>query len=145
MTTQMPPPANQPQFEKSLEEVIDDLGIYPVDAFAFLQEGLSFAVQRAHGEKARDSTAHRHVSGKQLCHALRELALHKWGRLARLVLERWGITCTMDFGRMVFAMVQANLMQKTDDDSLEDFRNVFDFECAFEQAYRISPTCGVST
>lgn len=137
MADKMPPPANQPKFEKSIEEVIEDLGVYPVDAFAFLQEGLSVAVQRMHGARARDESVSRHVSGKQLCHALRDLALQKWGRLAGTVLARWGITCTMDFGRMVFAMVDASLMQKTDEDNLEDFRSVFDFEYAFERAYRI--------
>ena len=34
-------------------------------------------------------------------------------------------------------MVDAGLMQKTDDDSLEDFRNVYDFKAAFETEYRI--------
>jgi len=136
----MPPPANEPKFEKSLEEVIDELGVYPVDAFVFLQEGLSFSVQRAHGARARDKTVNRHVSGKQLCQGLRDLALQKWGRLARTVLAKWGITCSMDFGRMVFAMVEAGLMQKTDDDTVEEFRNVFDFEYAFERAYRIPMT-----
>jgi uncharacterized repeat protein (TIGR04138 family) len=28
-------------------------------------------------------------------------------------------------------------MQKTDDDSLEDFRNVYDFRTAFEAEYQI--------
>ena len=34
-------------------------------------------------------------------------------------------------------MVDGGLMQKTDDDNLEDFRDVFDFKHAFEAAYRI--------
>jgi outer membrane receptor protein involved in Fe transport len=46
-------------------------------------------------------------------------------------------TGTYDFGRIVFAMVESGLMQKTDDDSIEDFRNVYDFKTAFDAGYRI--------
>jgi len=134
----MPPPANQPQSEKSLDDVIDELGVYPVDSFVFLQEALSFTVQRTHGARARDNTINRHITGRMLCEGLRDLALEKWGFLARTVLARWGINCTMDFGRMVFAMVEAGLMHKTDQDSIDDFRNVFEFEAAFEKSYSIS-------
>ena len=58
--------------------------------------------------------------------------------LARTVLARWNIRRTYDFGRIVFAMVDNGLMQKTEEDSIEDFRDVFDFKHAFgEHAYRI--------
>ena len=57
--------------------------------------------------------------------------------LARTVLRRWNITSTLDFGRMVFAMVDGGLMQKTEEDSVEDFRNVYDFRNAFESDYHI--------
>ena len=68
---------------------------------------------------------------------LREFALQRWGLMARTVLQRWNITSTFDFGRIVFAMVENDLMQKTDEDSIEDFRNVYDFKTAFEADYPI--------
>ena len=43
----------------------------------------------------------------------------------------------MDFGRIVFALIEAGQMQKTDEDTIEDFRNVYDFKTAFETDYRI--------
>jgi uncharacterized repeat protein (TIGR04138 family) len=57
--------------------------------------------------------------------------------MARTVLRRWNITGTLDFGRIVFALVEAGHMQKTDDDTLDDFKNVYDFRNAFESRYRI--------
>ena len=120
-----------------MQQVVDDLGLYPPEAYAFIQQGLSYTVQRVHG-KVKDPKASRHVNGADLCEGLRELALQQWGRLARTVLRRWNVTSTLDFGRIVFAMVEAGLMQKTDDDTLEDFRNVFDFRAAFESDYQIS-------
>jgi uncharacterized repeat protein (TIGR04138 family) len=131
------PPSDKPTKEKSVQQVVEDLGLYPPEAYAFIQQGLSFTVQKLHGN-VKDPKASRHVSGTDLCEGLRELALSQWGRLARTVLRRWNITTTLDFGRIVFAMVEAGLMQKTDDDSLEDFRNVFEFRTALENEYQIA-------
>ena len=57
--------------------------------------------------------------------------------LAGIVLKRWNIFSTLDFGRIVFAMVDNGFMQKTDNDCLEDFRGVYDFKSAFESGYKI--------
>jgi uncharacterized repeat protein (TIGR04138 family) len=57
--------------------------------------------------------------------------------MARTVLRRWGITSTLDFGQIVFALIQADQMQRTEEDTLDDFRNVYDFRTAFESGYRI--------
>ena len=135
------PPKNDPvkprkEKEKSLQQVADDLGIYPVEAYEFIQHGLSFTVQKVHAG-VTSPKANRHVTGRDLCHGLRDFALSRWGFLARTVLRRWNITSTLDFGRIVFALVEAGQMQKTPDDTIEDFRNVYDFRTAFEVGYRI--------
>ena len=131
----MPPP-KEPKRQKSLQQLIDEVGIYPPDAYKFVQEGLGYTVQKVHGPQAKPD-ANRHVSGEQLCEGLREFALNRWGMLARTVLRRWNITCTLDFGRIVFALIQIGHMQRTPDDSLDDFENVYDFKTAFESGYRI--------
>ena len=110
--------------------------MYPPPAFEFIEEGLRFTVQKIHGATV-DPNVSRHVSGQQLCEGLRELSLTKWGLLARTVLSRWNITSTVDFGRMVFALIQEGQMQRTDEDTLNDFRNVYEFRKAFDSGYRI--------
>lgn len=111
---------------------------YPLDAFLYIQRGLDFTVRRLHGESdpleesfedAADSS--RHVSGQDLCRGLRDFAISEYGLLARTVLGRWHITSCRDFGEIVFAMVEGGLMHKTDDDTIRDFLNVFDFSTAF--------------
>jgi uncharacterized repeat protein (TIGR04138 family) len=76
----------------------------------------------------------RHVGGQELCWGLRDYALEKWGLMARAVLKHWGIRSTLDFGQIVFAMVASGFMQKQPGDSIDDFRDVFDFREAFDQA-----------
>ncbi|HEY8666136.1 MAG TPA: Minf_1886 family protein [Tepidisphaeraceae bacterium] len=121
---------------KDIDQIVDELGLYPIEAFAFVQRGLSYTVNKIHGRE-KDPQADHHVSGQDLCEGLREFALAQWGLLARTVLLRWGITSTLDFGRIVFAMVDNGLMSKTEQDTIEDFRQVFDFRNAFDANYRI--------
>lgn len=117
---------NEP--EKAMEEVIRADGRYPMEAYAFLHEGLNTAVQETHGEDV--ALGQRHVTGKQICMALRKLAMERWGLLAATVLARWNIHATIDFGNMVYLLIENDFMRKTEEDSLEDFRDVYDLETA---------------
>jgi len=114
---------------------------YPVDAFLFVQQGLDYTVRDMHGEFDEDCEHYppdRHVTGRQLCHGLRRFAVHQYGMLARTVLKRWRITSCEDFGQIVFAMVDAKLMHKTDNDNLEDFKGVFAFDEAFVPQFSLA-------
>ena len=133
------PPAEPRPPEKPLQQVVEEVGLYPVEAFEFVQQGLSYTVQKLHGE-TKDEKTSRHVTGQDLCDGLREFALMNWGLLARTVLARWNVRKTIDFGRIVFALVDNGYMQKTEDDTLDDFRDVFDFKKAFENYKIESPT-----
>jgi uncharacterized repeat protein (TIGR04138 family) len=130
------PPTEPAEPEKKLQDIVDEVGLYPIAAYEFLQEGLSYTVSKVHGEVTEPNVS-RHVGGKDLCEGLRERALQKWGLMAGTVLKRWNICRTLDFGRIVFALVDSGYMQKTDDDTLDDFRDVYDFKTAFEAGYRI--------
>ncbi|MBM4184676.1 MAG: hypothetical protein FJ207_10780 [Gemmatimonadetes bacterium] len=79
--------------------------------------------------------APRHVTGKELAGGVRELALERFGPIARTVLQHWGIHDTDDVGRVVFAMVEQGILIKQEEDQLEDFTGVFDFEEAFDLNY----------
>lgn len=136
----MPPskdPAKQPQAQQKLRTPMLEYGAYPPEAYDFVQQGLSFTVQQIHGRTAAKPRASRHVSGQQLCEGIRQYALAQYGMLAATVLRLWNINSTLDFGRIVFALIEAGHMQKTDEDTIEDFRNVYDFKAAFETEYNI--------
>lgn len=123
----------------TLQEIAQAVGTYPVEAYEFVYRGLSLAVQQVHGpDAANREDANLHVTGQQLCNAMRDLALQEWGLLARTVLKRWNINSTFDFGKIVYALIEYGAMQKTDQDSIEDFRDVYDFSTAFESEYRIN-------
>ena len=113
-----------------MEDVIREDGRYPPEAFSFLHDGLTRAVETIHGGETPEG-GQRHVSGKELCEAIRDLAIERWGLLAPIVLGKWNIHETIDFGQMVYLLVENQYMRKTDEDSIEDFRDVFRFDRAF--------------
>jgi uncharacterized repeat protein (TIGR04138 family) len=134
------PPTGKVDKQLTLDSVVDDLGIYPIEAYQFVQQGLAYTVNRVYGAAAKPGLC-RHVTGQQLCHGLRELACKQWGYMAQTVLKRWNITRTHDFGRIVFSLARHHVMATTAEDTIDDFREVYDFTKAFESAYRISTKC----
>lgn len=132
------PPQDGPT--KTYEQIVEEVGLYPIEAYQFVSEGLHYTVEKLKGAAPQPPQGSRHVSGQELSHGLKEFALQQWGLMARVVLERWNITRTEDFGRIVFALVENGWLSKTDEDSLEDFKNVFDFRSTFDKDYRIG--CG---
>lgn len=121
------------QEPRSLEEVMESLVVYPLEAYEFVQSGLTWTVTRVHEKTPEGESLH--VTGRQLSEGLREYAWSRWGLMARAVLERWNITSTLDFGRIVYALIEAGVLSKTESDRLEDFKSVYDFR-TLETQYR---------
>lgn len=96
---------------------------YPLEAYQFVYEALAYAIEKI-GKK-------RHVAGRELLEGARELGLLRFGPLAKMVFNCWRVHRTEDFGRIVFNLVDAGLMSKTEADSPRDFEAGFDFEEAF--------------
>ena len=67
---------------------------------------------------------------------MRVHALELFGPLAGQVWRSWGIQTTLDWGHIVFLLVEARLLNRQDSDSLEDFADAFDFDQAFREGYR---------
>jgi uncharacterized repeat protein (TIGR04138 family) len=117
-----------------MKRVMQRAGPYPVEAYQFIREGLAHTAKAVHGDRAGDAELpeeSRHISGQQLCLGLRDYAIKRYGLLARTVLNKWHIESTEDFGKIVYALVEAEEMRKSEGDSIDDFNNVFDFDEAF--------------
>ena len=89
-------------------------------------------------ELAGEQRVERHVTGQQLCEAIRLHALEQYGYMAKVVLNRWGVTSTSDFGEIVYNLIRLGWMKKSDSDRREDFDNCYDFSEAFEQQYEFT-------
>jgi uncharacterized repeat protein (TIGR04138 family) len=134
---------------------------YKLDAYIFVFEALNYAHQtmglgepRAAEEESSKSsrrrggsqettetdpdTDERHLTGQQLCEAIRRYGHEQYGLLAKCVFNDWGVYSTGDFGEIVFNLIRIEQMRKTKDDSREDFDDVFDFD-ELTQAFKIEP------
>jgi uncharacterized repeat protein (TIGR04138 family) len=139
-----------------LAKVIANDPRYSIEAYAFILEALNQARQlklksaprdqvddpaakpsrkpRPAPEAAGKPRISGHVNAAQLCDAVRRLALRQYGLLAATVLAHWGVRSTSDIGEMIFNLIAAGGLEKTESDSRSDFNNIFDFETAFKAA-----------
>jgi uncharacterized repeat protein (TIGR04138 family) len=127
----MPPPK---PVELDLKQLQAASGAYPREAFEFVQRGLSATAAQVHAAQLGGAGGG-HVTGQQLCLGLAELAIQQYGLMAQSVLENWNIHRTDDFGKIVFGLIECGLMSKTPQDSIDDFRSVFDFDETFHHAH----------
>ena len=67
-------------------------------AYLFVLSALEFCQGRL--------TERRHITGRELAEACRDLAIQRYGVLARMVLEHWGMTETAHIGDVVFTLVE---------------------------------------
>lgn len=121
------------EFEKIANDVLG--GTVRPQALAFVLSALDASL--------RGMRNPRHISGQELCKAVRDLAAREYGLMAREVLNAWGIDSTGTIGRIVFALVDAKKMTKTEEDTLADFDRVFDFEESFSPAAILKATRAV--
>ncbi len=117
-----------PHSEELLEPILKRDPRYTEQAYFFVRDALDHTV--------RQLEAPRHVSGKELLDGIRKYALGEYGPLTKRVLTEWGINECVDFGHIVFNLVNEGLLGKTDGDSIEDFMEGYDFAEAFEHPFR---------
>jgi uncharacterized repeat protein (TIGR04138 family) len=113
--------------DRKILEIVDRDLRYAFRAYEFTRLAVTYASEVFFGTGT-------HVSGAELLEAIREFALERYGLLTRDVFRSWGVRTTEDFGEIVFHLVEAGLLSKTDEDSLADFRDVYSFDDVFSTA-----------
>jgi len=111
---------------------------YHADAYRFVFEALHHTQQKLKRPAASDLDDDRaHITGPELLYGIRDLALERYGLLAKDVFAHWGVKGTGDFGRIVFELIERGEMRKTERDQLSDFLDVYDFDDALDRDYKI--------
>ncbi len=111
-------------FFKKINDITKRDARYKADAYEFVMEALWFTQKKLRRNG--------HVTGKELLEGIRDFGLEQFGPMTETVFQNWGITKTEDFGEIVFNMVEHGLMNKTESDSRQDFKNVYNFKEAFD-------------
>ncbi|HUB86319.1 MAG TPA: Minf_1886 family protein [Verrucomicrobiae bacterium] len=119
-------------FDEALEIILANDARFSREAYLFVREALDFT-QKITVKESRGTI--RHVSGQELLDGIRQYALQQFGPMVVTVFEEWGVKGCRDFGEIVFNMVGANLLAKTDKDTRDDFQNGYDFTEAFRKPF----------
>ena len=134
---------------------------YTLEAYHFVHDSLSYAQNVLHLGKSRtiadsevpelaalDSSSAKekgsmpnrecHLTGQELCEAIRLYSLDQYGFMAKTVLNSWGLKTTGDFGEIVYNLIGASLMKKSESDQRTDFDDCYEFDTAFREEFRIT-------
>jgi len=118
--------------DKNFPEVVGEIhhndARYGKGAYYFIREALDHTLKSA--EKSNHAKGG-HVSGNELLEGIREYALDRFGPMTMTLLQHWNITKCRDFGEIVFNLVEYGILGRTENDSLDDFNDGYDFKHAF--------------
>ncbi|MFP6874558.1 MAG: Minf_1886 family protein [Verrucomicrobiales bacterium] len=115
-------------FKDAVESLVSNDSRYAGDAYYFLQEVLTQAVNKQRKDTGGED---RHVSGEELLKVFRARAKKKFGPMAVSVFEEWGINSCEDIGEIVFNLITVGAFGKSEQDRREDFSGGYDFKEAF--------------
>jgi uncharacterized repeat protein (TIGR04138 family) len=119
-------------FDEALARIQAKDPRYPREAYLFIREALDHT-QKTIAKERRGRL--RHVTGQELLAGIREYALAQFGPMAPTVFEAWAIRQCEDFGALVFNMVDAGWLAKTEKDTRAHFEGGYDFGEAFRKPF----------
>lgn len=120
-------------FSEVVDKIRHDDPRFEKGAYFFVRQGLDHTIKALKDSPERASN---HVTGQELLSGIREFALEQYGPMAFTLLTNWGIGKCEDFGDIVFNLVEAGVLGKTESDQREDFSDGYDFEDAFLAPFR---------
>jgi uncharacterized repeat protein (TIGR04138 family) len=126
-----------------LASVVSRDARYPIDAYEFVLEAIASARSRRRrarlkprGDKSAQKPVdpiRKHVTGRDVCDLVKELAVEKYGFMARMMLDRWGLQTTSHIGDIVYNLIDAGELEKNEADARSDFDDVFDLHAELER------------
>ncbi|MEI6421344.1 MAG: Minf_1886 family protein [Lentisphaerota bacterium] len=120
------------KFREALIQIVKDDPRYAPEAYEFVSKAVVFTMLSL----SRDKSPSHHISGQELLDGFRRYAIQEFGPMAGEIMKSWGFSNSSDVGNVVFNLVNRNLLGKTENDSLSDFKNGLDFERAFSEPFK---------
>lgn len=134
--------------EFSMFDIIEKDPRYPIEAYHFVREALAYAsdnmeldlqeFERFSDDGTDGPVVERHFTGQQLCESIRRYAINQFGYMAKVVLRTWNIHTTSSFGDLVYNMIDAEIMKKSEQDQRKDFDDVYEFDNVFQTELEIN-------
>jgi uncharacterized repeat protein (TIGR04138 family) len=113
-------------FTNMWERIEASTGV-PLDGIRFIYA--TFNLKRQHASRSPDveQRPSSHCTAREFCRSFVQFAEETFGKQYFAALNSWGLNSSEKLGRVVFALVDRNLLWKQDGDLLSDFDGHFDF------------------
>jgi uncharacterized repeat protein (TIGR04138 family) len=115
-------------FAEAVDRIIAEDPRFHRDVYAFVRDALDFTVK--HQKKNKEGVSH-HVTPTQLLDGIRLFAIKEYGPMVSTVFGYWNVQSCEDLGHIVFNMIRKKILGKNDTDTLDQFRQGYDFHEAF--------------
>ena len=129
-----------------IRKICEEDDTFPPMAYCFVRDSVHKALDNI--VKARrqiafaDDNEPPDIKGADLCRFFRDTLINRFGPSAIDVLDTWNIKKTSDFGKIIYKLISVEILGKSENDSIEDFDDVFDFTEEFVMPYKQGTTPG---
>ena len=128
-----------------IRKICEEDDTFPPMAYCFVRDSVHKAldnIAKTKREIVFDNDEPPDIKGADLCRFFRDTLITRFGPCAIDVLDTWNIKQTSDFGKIVYKLISVEILGKSENDSIEDFDDVFDFTEEFVMPYKQGATHG---
>jgi uncharacterized repeat protein (TIGR04138 family) len=111
---------------KFWKRVSDSTGV-PLEGLSFIYDACDFTQQSREHETGGIERRLRHFSAAEFCQSFVRLAQEKFGDESIAALRSWHLDSSEKLGRVIYRLIDHNIMQRRDGDAQSDFGGQFDF------------------
>jgi uncharacterized repeat protein (TIGR04138 family) len=123
-----------------IRKICEEDGTFPPMAYCFVRDSVHKALDNIVKAKRlsifADDNEPPDIKGADLCRFFRDTLLNRFGPSAIDVLDTWNIKRTSDFGKIIYQLIDVKILGKSENDSIEDFDDVYDFTEAFVMPFK---------
>ena len=128
-----------------IRKICEEDDTFPPMAYCFVRDSVHKALDNIAKAKRLNAFADDDppdIKGADLCRFFRDTLINRFGPSAIDVLDTWNIKKTSDFGKIIYKLISVEILGKSENDSIEDFDDVFDFTEEFVMPYKQGTTPG---
>ena len=128
-----------------IQKIYEEDDTFPPMAYCFVRDSVHKALEKiakVNREIGFDNEVPPDIKGADLCRFFRDTLLTRFGPCAIDVLDTWNIKQTSDFGKIIYKLISVEILGKSENDSIEDFDDVYDFTEEFIMPYKQSAMPG---
>lgn len=121
------------QIAEAVEEMVERDPRFARASYFFTHRAVR---ETAEAISKKEKGQKRQISGQELLEGIRSFAIDQFGPMALMVFHSWNVTCSRDFGEIVFNLAKVGILGVSEQDHIKDFENVYEFQDVFAKPFQ---------